>query len=184
MLALTRSRGFRFVEYGVFPSEIRPDTVTDEALAMLKRFVSNRKLTIGAQSGMDARLSLIGRGHDTQEVERAVALANARGFRVNLDLIIAYPGETADERMTSLAFFRKLGKRYRLNVHLHHFFPLAGSPFEFRFPSFLGRAERQVWRTLKREGIASDWWVEGEKTATAYFGWLKRRFPDHWARYR
>ncbi len=184
VLALTRSRGFRFVEYGVFPSEIRPDTVTDDALAMLKRFVSNCKLTIGAQSGMDARLSLIGRGHDTQEIERAVALANARGFRVNLDLIIAYPGETSGERMTSLAFFRKLGKRYRLHIHLHHFFPLAGSSFEFRFPSFLGKAERQVWRTLKREGIASDWWVEGEKNAKAYFGWLKRRFPEHWARYR
>ena len=183
VLGLTRSRGFRFVEYGVFPSEIRPDTVTDDALAMLGRFVSNRKLTIGAQSGIDARLALIARGHDTHAVERAVALANARGFRVNLDLIIAYPGETADERMANLAFFRKIGKRYRLRVHVHHFFPLAGSPFEFRFPSFLNEAERQVWRTLKREGIASDWWVEGEKTAKAYFGWLKRRFPDHWARY-
>lgn len=183
VLALTRSRGFRFVEYGVFPSEIRPDTVTDDALAMLKRFVSNRKLTIGAQSGIDERLSFIARGHGTQEVERAVALANARGFRVNLDLIIAYPGETADERMESLAFFRKIGKRYRIHVQLHHFFPLAGSPLEFRFPSFLHEAERRAWRDLKREGIASDWWVEGEKNAKAYFGWLKRRFPDYRARY-
>jgi radical SAM superfamily enzyme YgiQ (UPF0313 family) len=183
LLALSRSRGFRFVEYGVFPSEIRPDTVTDDALALLERSVSNRKLTIGGQSGVDERLKLILRGHGTEEVERAVALANNRGFRVNLDLILAFPGETTNERAENADFIRRIGRRYRLRVQLHHFFPLSGSPFEFRLPSFLDDSERETWLKLKQEGVVTDWWAEGEKQALSYFRWLKRRFPRYSERY-
>ena len=87
------------------------------------------------------------------------------------------------ERAETADFIRRIGRRYRLRVQLHHFFPLSGSPFEFRLPSYLGDSERETWLKLKREGLATDWWAEGEKRTLAYFRWLRRRFPRHSERY-
>ncbi|HEX7502280.1 MAG TPA: radical SAM protein, partial [Acidobacteriota bacterium] len=89
LLELCRRGGFRFSEFGIFPSEIRPDTVNAEALRLLRQYVANRRLTFGAQSASAARLAAIGRGHSAAAIENAVAAANEAGFAVNLDFIIA-----------------------------------------------------------------------------------------------
>ncbi len=177
LLSLCRRSGFRFIEYGIFPSEVRPDTVTAEAVALLRNHVANRRITIGGQSGDPQRLAEIRRGHGVADIERAIALANEGGFRVNLDLIFAFPGETSGERRETIAWIRNLQRRCRLHVHLHHFFPLAGSDYAWRLPSFLSARERQQLLELRQHGIASDWWLEGEKQARAYFAWLKKEFP-------
>lgn len=39
--------------YGTFPSEVRPEHVTPEALAVLRRYVDNDNLVIGGQSGSE-----------------------------------------------------------------------------------------------------------------------------------
>jgi B12-binding domain/radical SAM domain protein len=177
LLEQCRQAGFRFIEFGIFPTEIRPDTVSAEALQLLRRFVSNRRLTFGAQSAIDARLAAIGRGHKMDDVENAVALANEAGFAANLDFIIALPGETSAERRALLDFIANLRKKHRVYIQLHHFFPLAGSAFAYRLPSFLSAGERRVFGALKKDGLASDWWEEGERQARSFFDWLKRDFP-------
>jgi B12-binding domain/radical SAM domain protein len=183
LLELCRQRGFRFIEFGIFPSEVRPDTVSAEALALLSRYVANKRLTIGAQSALDASLQAIGRGHGIAAVERAVALANEAGFVVNLDFIIALPGETAGDRRQLLEFIAGMRKKHRVFIQLHHFFPLAGSVFAYREPSFLSAGERREFASLKRNGLASDWWLEGERSAHAYLAWLKHDFPKFFARF-
>lgn len=183
LLELCRQRGFRFIEFGIFPSEIRPDTASVEGLRLLRRYVANRRLTFGAQSAVDARLASIGRGHTAARIMNAVAAANAAGFAVNLDFIIALPGETAAERCELLEFIAALRKKHRVHIQLHHFFPLAGSAFAKRLPSFLDAGERQVFSDLTRNGLASDWWQEGERSARAYFSWLERDFPDFYSQY-
>ena len=183
LLERCRLSGFRLIEYGIFPSEIRPDTVSPEALRLLRRHVANRRLTFGAQSAADSRLKAIGRGHRAADVENAVRAANDAGFAANLDFIIALPGETADERAELLEFMARLGRRFRVYFQLHHFFPLAGSAFARRKPSFLSQKERTAFMALRRSGSASDWWLEGERSAHAYLAWLERDFPGFFAQF-
>jgi B12-binding domain/radical SAM domain protein len=177
LLELSRSAGFRFVEYGIFPSEVRPDTVRGVDLGLLRKYVSNRRLTFGAQSASDERLKAIGRGHQLDDIIAAVESANSAGFAANLDFIIALPGETAADRRDLLALLKTLRRKYRVFFQLHHFFPLAGSPFARRRPSFLGVDERLAFGGLKKNGLASDWWLAGERAVKSYFRWLENKLP-------
>ena len=34
---------------------------------------------------------------------------------------------------------------------------------------------------MKKNGLASDWWQEGERTAREYFAWLEHDFPEYFA---
>jgi len=177
LLELCRTAGFRFIEYGIFPSEIRPDTVSAAGAELLRRHVSNRRLTFGAQSAADGRLAAIGRGHRLADTIAAVETANDAGFAANLDFVIALPGETPADRRDLLLLMKSLKKKYRVHFQLHHFFPLAGSPFARRRPAFLDASEQQNFRDLKKNGLASDWWLAGEKTVRDYFDWLENKFP-------
>jgi B12-binding domain/radical SAM domain protein len=177
LLELCRTAGLSFIEYGIFPSELRPDTVSDAGLSLLRRYVSNRRLTFGAQSASDARLAAIGRGHRLDVIAAAVETANDAGFVANLDFIIALPEETAGDRRDLLDLLKTLRQKYRVYFQLHHFFPLAGSPFARRLPSYLRAVERQTFSDLKKNGSASDWWLAGEKSVQDYFRWLVKKFP-------
>jgi B12-binding domain/radical SAM domain protein len=183
LLEMCRAAGFRFIEYGIFPSELRPDTVSGAAASLLRGTVSNRCLTFGAQSASDERLAAIGRGHRVKDIVAAVEAANDAGFTANLDFIIALPGETAGDRRELLELMKKLRKKYRVYFQLHHFFPLAGSRFARRLPSYLSSAERQTFCDLKKNGLASDWWREGEKSVRGYFRWLEKKFPAVFKKY-
>ena len=183
LFELCRAAGFSFIEYGIFPSEVRPDTVSGDGLSLLRRYVSNRRLTFGAQSASDERLAAIGRGHRLDDMVTAVETANGAGFAANLDFIIALPGETAGDRRDLLALMKTLRQKYRVYFQLHHFFPLAGSPFARRLPSYLSAAERQTFSDLKKNGLASDWWLDGEKAVQDYFHWLEKKFPKVFSEY-
>jgi B12-binding domain/radical SAM domain protein len=183
LLELCRTAGFRFIEYGIFPSEVRPDTVSGDALRLLRRYVSNRCLTFGAQSASDERLAAIGRGHRVDDIVTAVETANDAGFAANLDFIIALPGETSADRRDLLELIKTLQQKYRVYFQLHHFFPLAGSPFKRRLPSYLSAAERQTFSDLKKNGSASDWWLTGEKAVRDYFRWLEKKIPKVFSEY-
>lgn len=183
LLALIDRHDFPFNEYGIFPSEIRPDTVTPQGMALLKRYVINKSVTIGAQSGLDRRLRELRRGHLTQDTLEAVAIANDAGFLVNLDFIVGYPDETGEERSATVEFIKNLSRNYRIRTHLHHFIPLSGSPYAFRFPTFLSQPDKDRLMKLKKAGIASDGWIANEKQAGDYFDWLKRYFPGYYDRY-
>ncbi len=177
LLEHCRTAGFSLIEYGIFPSEVRPDTVGEVVLGVLKDFVANRRLTFGAQSASDERLADIGRGHRVADIVAAIEAANEAGFAANLDFIIALPGETAGDRRDLLDLIKTLRQKYRVYFQLHHFFPLAGSPFARRLPSFLSPGERRTFADLKKNGAASDWWQAGEKSVSDYLKWLEKKFP-------
>jgi B12-binding domain/radical SAM domain protein len=184
LLELARSYDFRFIEYGIFPSEIRPDTITESGMALLKKFVSHKFITIGAQSGLNARLKELQRGHTVEDIEQAAAIANAYGFSAHLDFIVGYPDETQKERQATISFIQRLNKKYQIRTHLHHFIPLSGSSYAYRLPSFLSETEREQLRKLKSAGIATDGWASNEKHAIHYIQWLKIHFPDYYSQYK
>ncbi len=183
LLSNCRSLNFKFIEYGIFPSEIRPDTVNQEYLSILKKYVTNKSLTIGAQSLLDFRLRAINRGHFVGDVEQAVSLANENGFRVNLDIIFAFPDESEEEREELIRQIRIWSKKYRVKFHLHHFLPLAGSKLEFRKPAEVSQKIELKLRKLSLDGIATDWWQEGLQRTGNYFNWLQKKYPDYYQLY-
>ena len=87
----------------------RPDTITEEKLAMLKKHDVSR-ISVNPQTFCDETLRIIGRAHTGEDTLRAYALARSMGFDdINMDLIAALPGETIEE------FNRTLDKVIELN---------------------------------------------------------------------
>jgi radical SAM superfamily enzyme YgiQ (UPF0313 family) len=117
------------VFFGSFPSEVRPEHVTPEAMRVLKKWVDNDNLIIGGQSGSLRMLEATHRGHDVESIERAVHVAVEGGFTPNVDFILGMPGETPEDAALSLALMERLAKA-GARVHNHTFMPLPGTPFK------------------------------------------------------
>lgn len=183
LLELAQSYNFPYIEYGIFPSEIRPDTITDEGLALLRQYVSHNSVTIGAQSSLDSRLKDLHRGHTAADIQQATAIANANGFTANLDFIVGYPEETPEERQANFNFIKSLNKTYRIKVHIHFFIPLPGSAYGYRLPSFLSDEEKDQLHQLHAAGIAAAGWIDNEKQALRHLNWLKDHFPAYYSRF-
>src|SRR5262249_39647537 len=86
------------IYFGTFPSELRPEHITRESIALLRRFVDHDTIVIGAQSGSERVLESMKRGHGVGDVERAVRLAVDGGFKPEVDLLLGFPGETRADR--------------------------------------------------------------------------------------
>lgn len=89
---------FRFVEEGLICSirvSTRPDYITVEGLALLKRY-GVETVELGVQSMSDEVLRLSGRGHTAEDTSRAVTLLKKYGFRVGLQLMPGLPGDSAE----------------------------------------------------------------------------------------
>jgi coproporphyrinogen dehydrogenase HemZ len=83
------------VEYSVEAG--RPDTLTKEKLAMLRRYGASR-IAVNPQTLKDSTLQKTGRKHTAADFFTAFHLARDAGFDcINADLIVGLPGETVDD---------------------------------------------------------------------------------------
>ncbi len=114
--------------FGTFPSEVRPEHVTAEALKLLKQYVDNDNLIIGGQSGSQQVLEASRRGHGVEEIVRAARIALEGGFVPNVDFILGLPSEGPAEIAETVALMKQLGE-LGAKVHGHTFMPLPGTPF-------------------------------------------------------
>ncbi|MDY0296606.1 MAG: radical SAM protein [Acidobacteriota bacterium] len=183
LLDAARCNGFRHIEYGIFPSEIRPESLNPEWVHLLGEYVSNRRVTIGAQSGCAKRLLSLGRGHLPSDVENAVESANAGGFTVNLDFIIGLPDETEPELGATLDFIQRLHQKYRIHAQVHHFFPLPGTALHERLPAYPGTESEKRLGQMHQNGLITAQWRSGRDDIRRYLSWLSRRFPEQYARF-
>lgn len=164
------------VYFGTFPSEVRPEHITEDSLRVLSRYVDNRNLIIGGQSGSDRVLAATHRGHDVAAVERAVRLSVAAGFQPDVDFLFGTPGETEEDRTQSLALAQRLvalGAR----IHNHSFLPLPGTPLKDGIPSRmegsiahgLGRLEArgQLHGTWRAQIVQAEGLVKQRESARA-----------------
>jgi B12-binding domain/radical SAM domain protein len=152
--------------FGTFPSEIRPEHVTPEVLALLRRHVANDHLAIGAQSGSDAVLRASHRGHGAEDVRRAVRLALEAGFGAKVDLIFGLPGETPDDVEASRALAVELADA-GAEIHAHAFLPLPGTPWAGAAPGRIDARTRELLLRLAGKGRLSGPWRRQEEMARA-----------------
>ncbi|MFH1313327.1 MAG: TIGR04013 family B12-binding domain/radical SAM domain-containing protein [Candidatus Eisenbacteria bacterium] len=149
---------------GSFPSEVRPDYVTEDAIRILKAHVSNTKLVIGGQSGSDRMLESIGRGHGVEAIRRSCDIISSCGFVPAVDMVLGFPGETSDDRQATFAFVEKLGATGTI-FYIHFFMPLPGTPLAGGDPVFLTDDERRNLDRLAQEGIVRGRWRSQEELA-------------------
>lgn len=136
--------------FGYFPSEVRPEHITPDTLALLRSFADNDEIVIGAQSGSDRMLEACHRSHSTAEVISAVALARKAGYKVIVDFIFGLPGETdrdVQETVSVLMELVRLGAR----IHVHPFAPLPQTAFAAYPPGRISPAISQVLSQLRQQ---------------------------------
>ena len=117
------------IYFGTFPSEVRPDFVSREALELITGYCANETLSIGGQSGSDRVLEKVGRGHGVHEVEDACDLCFEAGIIPNVDLIVGLPMESPEDQDLTLTLAKAIIKRGG-RVRAHYFTPLPGTPLE------------------------------------------------------
>lgn len=128
--------------FGTFPSEVRPEFVTDESLEMITTLCANSRLHFGAQSGSDAVLSRLGRGHTVADVISAVECSLDHGLEPVVDVIVGLPFETDEDQEKTVELVRWVAARGR--VHAHHFMPLPGT-------ALAGTSPRDILPVVRRE---------------------------------
>lgn len=131
------------VYFGSFPSEVRPENVTPEAVALVKRYAANDNLVFGAQTGSPRLLRALRRGHTVEDVYRATEITVQAGLIPYVDFIFGLPGETEEDRELTLRMIADLTAMGGV-IHSHTFMPLPGTPLAHAQP---GRVDPR-WHVL------------------------------------
>jgi B12-binding domain/radical SAM domain protein len=150
--------------FGSFPSEVRPEHVTPESLRLLKRYVNNDNLIIGAQSGSERVLESSNRGHDVQSIDWAVGVAVQEGFLPNVDFIFGLPGEEREDAQESLELAERLAG-LGARIHGHTFMPLPGTPYSDSPPGKVQKSTLKALRRLESRGKLYGQWQKQEQVA-------------------
>lgn len=150
------------IYFGTFPSEVRPEHVTPEALAVLKRYVNNDNLIIGGQSGSERILESSKRGHDVESIVRATRIAAEAGFVPNVDFILGLPGEAPEDVRATVALMKQLAA-LGAKVHGHSFMPLPGTPFRDAPAASIDDETRvELERLASQQKLYGQWKVQLE----------------------
>lgn len=129
---------------GSFPSEIRPEFITIEGLKLLKQYVHNDNLIIGAQTGSARLLKICNRGHSLDAIVNGINCSLQTGFKVNVDFIFGIPGETKEDIDETIQFIEKI-KQKNVTIHAHTFIPLPLTPFA---QSISDGLNKKTWKYL------------------------------------
>ncbi len=149
--------GERQINFGMFPSEVRPDYVRQSLLRNIKPLINNRSLAIGVQSASDRILRRAKRQHTIADAERAIDTCLEEGFNVIMDFIFGLPGEDEDAVKETLHFLEKrISQKVRMRSHL--FTPLPGTPFSKEPPGRLHPSLREFIVECARQKLVMGSW--------------------------
>lgn len=77
--------------------EANPDELTEDKIKLLKKYGVNR-LSLGVQTFDNQLLTILGRTHKSDDIEKAVKLSRKHGINsVSLDLMFHLPGQTLEQ---------------------------------------------------------------------------------------
>jgi B12-binding domain/radical SAM domain protein len=156
--------GQELVYFGTFPSEVGPETVTPEAVALVRRYCGNDNLIVGAQSGSNRLLQALHRNHTVADVYRAAETIVAAGLRPVVDLIFGLPGEETEDVAATLRLMEDLVDMGAV-LHTHTFMPLPGTPLEDAPPGEVDPALHPMLDRLASQGHQIGQWRKQEEIA-------------------
>lgn len=108
----TIKKSFNFTDSPEITVEMNPSENPLEFLTAAKSAGVNR-MSLGAQSGIDRELSLLGRTHTAEDTRRCVETARSLGFsNVSLDLMLALPESDNTSLLKSLEFITELSPEH------------------------------------------------------------------------
>lgn len=149
--------GMKEIYFGTFPSDVRPESVDDDVLKVIKKYVNNKSIIIGAQSGSERILRKIKRAHSTESLLRAVDLILANGFIPHVDFIFGFPFETDEDRYETLNLIdRLIGMGCK--IHAHTFMPLPGTELEKIGSAIIPEWFRKKIAQLSSQGKLDGYW--------------------------
>ena len=128
---------FRILKEAEISMEANPGTVTKEKLSDYRRAGINR-LSFGLQSADNGELKLLGRIHTWEDFLESYGLARECGFsNINIDLMSALPGQTADVWLDTL---RRTVKLEPEHISAYSLIIEEGTPFYERYGGTAGAA--------------------------------------------
>jgi B12-binding domain/radical SAM domain protein len=146
--------------FGTFPSEVRPEFICTESLALVNQYCTNTKLHFGAQSGSDAVLERLHRGHKVEDVLIAVDLCTESGITPVVDFIVGFPFESDEEQRATLNLIKQVARSGK--VHVHRFIPLPGTPLAGKTARPLLKETEKTCGNLALAGKITGSWSEPE----------------------
>jgi B12-binding domain/radical SAM domain protein len=152
------------VYFGTFPSEVGPETVTPEAVALVRRYCGNDSLLFGAQSGSDRLLQTLRRRHTVADVYRAAETITAEGLTPIVDVIFGLPGEEVADVAATVRLMEDLVAMKAI-IHTHTFMPLPGTPLEDAPPGQVDLALHPLLDRLASQGHQIGQWRKQEEIA-------------------
>jgi B12-binding domain/radical SAM domain protein len=168
--ALRDLGGNKRIFFATFPSEARPDFVTDRMVEIVSELADNRKISIGAQSGSDEVLRRIRRGHGVETVYRAVETILSRGLTPIVDFILGLPGEEEEDQRLTLAAMGSITE-IGGEARVHHFIPLPGSELGAERPAPISPSVMSEVGRMSLKGIASGSFTEQMRLAREVVEW-------------
>jgi B12-binding domain/radical SAM domain protein len=146
------------VYFGTFPSEVRPEFISDELLELVVSKCVNESIHFGAQSGSDKVLNEMERGHTRNDIEVALDRCLDHGLKPVVDFIFALPTETEEDQVDSLRLIDEIVSK-RGKIRAHYFTPLPDTPYESASPSTLAKQVDKKLGKLAREGKLTGSWT-------------------------
>jgi B12-binding domain/radical SAM domain protein len=157
--------------FGTFPSEVGPETVTPEVVALVRRYCGNDNLIFGAQSGSERLLRMLHRRHTIADVYRATEVIVTGGLTPIVDLVFGLPGEEPEDVAATVRLMEDLVGMGAI-LHTHTFMPLPGTPLENERPGRVSPALHPLLDRLASQGHQVGQWRKQEEIAwrTGYSG--------------
>lgn len=148
--------------FGTFPSEVRPEFVTDESVELVRKYCANDSLSVGVQSGSDRILKEIQRGHTVGDSISAVECCLEHEIVPAVDFIFGLPTETEEDQEKSLNLVRWICKKGG-TVRAHYLTPLPGTPYASAVPSEVSDQVRRELGKLALGGKLTGYWEKHRK---------------------
>ncbi|MBY9009588.1 MAG: TIGR04013 family B12-binding domain/radical SAM domain-containing protein [Candidatus Lokiarchaeota archaeon] len=159
--------------FGSFPSEVRPEHVTEETLELVLKYAANDNIVIGAQSGSQKILNSCNRGHSVDDVYNAVKLTVEAELTPNVDFIFNLPNETEEDIDLTIEFMYKISDM-GAKIHSHTFMPLPLTMFAYEDVKEVDAKIINAISKLSSRGLAYGEWKKQEKIAKNISDYLKK----------
>lgn len=162
LLSALRELPGKKIFFGTFPSEVRPEFVTNESVELVRKYCANDSLSLGAQSGSDRILKEIRRGHTVEDSVSAVECCVEHEIVPAVDFIFGLPTETEEDQEKSLELVRWICKKSG-TVRAHYMTPLPGTPYASAVPSEVSDRVRKELGKLALGGKLTGYWEKHRK---------------------